>query len=89
MVLKETELFRRKQNEMFMNIYESVTITPRNYTFALKNGEIFKNTYALIGMATVYNEYPLYAEAINEYNDGPDDTAYGMVNDIRNRLVRA
>ena len=27
MVLKETELFRRKQNEMFMNIYESVTIT--------------------------------------------------------------
>ena len=27
MVLKETELFRRKQNEMFMNIYESITIT--------------------------------------------------------------
>ena len=27
-----------------------------------------------------------YAEAINEYNDGPDDTAYGMVNDIRNRV---
>ena len=27
-----------------------------------------------------------YAEAINEYNDGPDDTAYEMVNDIRNRV---
>ena len=27
-----------------------------------------------------------YAEAINEYNGGPDNTAYGMVNDIRARV---
>ena len=45
---------------------ESVTITPRNYKFPLKNGKLFYNTYALIGMATVVNEYPLYAEAMNE-----------------------
>ncbi len=45
---------------------ETVTITPRNYVFDLKNKTRFQNKYALIGMATVVNEYPLYAEAVNE-----------------------
>lgn len=45
---------------------EKVVITPRNYTFPLKSGEIFKNKYAFIGAATVVNSYPLYAEATNE-----------------------
>ena len=69
---------------------ESVTITPRNYTFALKNGEIFKNTYALIGMATVYNEYPLYAEAINEKGLGMAGLNYphhGMYPDPKDGMV--
>lgn len=45
---------------------ERVVITPRNYGFRLKNGESFRSKYAFIGMATVVDQYPLYAEATNE-----------------------
>ncbi len=45
---------------------EKVVITPRNYKFTLKNGEEFVQTKSLIGMATVVNNVPLYAEATNE-----------------------
>lgn len=45
---------------------EKVVITPRNYPFVLKNGTSFRTRYAMIGMASVQNNYPLYAEASNE-----------------------
>ena len=64
---------------------EKVVITPRNYKFTLKNGEEFVQTKSLIGMATVVNNVPLYAEATNE--DGlsiaglnfPGNAYYGEV----------
>lgn len=45
---------------------EKVVITPRGYNFDLKVGGSFKSKYAMIGAATVVNDYPLYAEATNE-----------------------
>lgn len=45
---------------------EEVTITPRNYEFAMRHGENYRNRYALIGMAHVAGTYPLYYDAINE-----------------------
>ena len=45
---------------------EKVVITPRNYEFKLKNKDIIKTKYSIIGMATVIENYPLYAEATNE-----------------------
>ena len=45
---------------------EKVVITPRNYRFELKNGEIINTKNSIIGMATVIDNYPLYAEATNE-----------------------
>lgn len=45
---------------------ETVTVTPRNYPFHFRMGRMLKNHYALIGMATVSNGYPLYYEATNE-----------------------
>ncbi len=45
---------------------EQVTITPRNYTFRFRNGQNIFHHYAMIGMATVANGYPLYYEATNE-----------------------
>ena len=45
---------------------EKVVVTPRNYGFKLKNGSVINTKYAIIGMATVSNNYPLYAEATNE-----------------------
>ena len=45
---------------------EEVTITPRGYSFAMRHRQPYQNKYALIGMAHVAGEYPLYYDAINE-----------------------
>lgn len=45
---------------------DQVVITPRNYEFSLREGGCLKEHYALMGMACVMNDYPLYYEAVNE-----------------------
>lgn len=45
---------------------DNVVVTPRNYGFLLKEGGFFKTKYAMIGIAEVIDDYPLYAEATNE-----------------------
>lgn len=45
---------------------EKITITPRNYEFAMRHRESIKTKYAIIGMAHVAMEYPLYYDAVNE-----------------------
>ena len=45
---------------------ECVVITPRNYAIHLHNSEIIPNHYAIIGMAHVEDDYPLYYDAMNE-----------------------
>lgn len=46
---------------------ESVTVTPRAYPFEYRCGERSESHYAMIGMATVVDGYPLYYEATNEH----------------------
>lgn len=45
---------------------ETVTVTPRNYSFRFRKMGTLQTHYALIGMATVVDDYPLYYEATNE-----------------------
>lgn len=45
---------------------DEVTITPRNYPFHFIEKENINSHYAMIGMAHVLDNYPLYYEAINE-----------------------
>lgn len=45
---------------------EAVTVTPRNFPFSFRSGKLLKSHYALIGIATVSEGYPLYYEATNE-----------------------
>lgn len=45
---------------------EAVTVTPRNYPLRFRCGAKLDHHYALIGMATVEDGYPLYYEATNE-----------------------
>ena len=45
---------------------DEVTVTPRNYAFEFHNIGIMKNHYAMIGMAHVAENYPLYYDAVNE-----------------------
>ena len=45
---------------------ESVAITPRNFSFNFKKETPIQNHYAIIGIATIEDGYPLYYDATNE-----------------------
>lgn len=45
---------------------ETVTVTPRNYPFVFRGGQRLDRHYAMIGMATLADNYPLYYEGTNE-----------------------
>lgn len=45
---------------------EEVTITPRNFPFVFRNTRTVKSHYAIIGMACISENYPLYYDAVNE-----------------------
>lgn len=45
---------------------EEVTITPRNYPFHFRDAGDIDSHYAMIGMACVMEDYPLYHDAVNE-----------------------
>ena len=46
---------------------DEITITPRNYPFHFRHSDKAPDShYAIIGMAHVAGDYPLYYDAINE-----------------------
>ncbi len=45
---------------------ESVTITPRTYPFHLRHAGEMKRHFAIIGMAHIAGDYPLYYDGMNE-----------------------
>lgn len=45
---------------------EEVVVTPRNYPFRFRHMDSVHQHYAIIGMATVAGDYPLYYDATNE-----------------------
>lgn len=49
---------------------ETVTVTPRNYEFKFRETDDVKSHYAIIGVAYVVEDYPLYYDAINEKGIG-------------------
>ncbi len=72
---------------------ESVVITPRNYSFTFRNGKEIKNHFAIIGIATVIYDYPLYYEATNEKGlsvaglNFPHNAHYFPVSDNKENLA--
>lgn len=45
---------------------EKVTVTPRNYPFSFRHAGTIASHYAMIGMAHIADNYPLYYDAVNE-----------------------
>jgi len=45
---------------------EEVTVTPRNYPIRFRHMGVVSQHYAMIGMAFVQEDYPLYYDAVNE-----------------------
>lgn len=64
--MKTQDIYFGRTMDLEYHFGEKVVVTPRNYSFALKSGESFETWYAMVGMATVADGYPLYADATNE-----------------------
>ncbi len=68
---------------------ETVTVTPRNFAFSFRKAKELKTHYAMIGMAYVSQDYPLYYDAINEKGLGmaglnfPGNAYYPQVNESK------
>ena len=45
---------------------DQIVITPRNYAFNFRHVGDMKNHYAIIGMAHVAEDYPLYYDAMKK-----------------------
>ena len=45
---------------------DEVTVTPRNYPLTFRHASAVSTHYAIIGMAHVAGDYPLYYDAFNE-----------------------
>lgn len=45
---------------------DEVTVTPRNFLFNFREAESIQSHYAMIGMAHIEQDYPLYHDAVNE-----------------------
>ncbi|MBQ8807834.1 MAG: choloylglycine hydrolase [Clostridia bacterium] len=45
---------------------EKITLTPRNFPISFSNNKTLTNHFAIIGMAAVSENYPLYFDATNE-----------------------
>ena len=52
--------------DLEFSFQETVTITPRNYPFQFRSVKALNTHYAMIGMAYVVEDYPLYYDATNE-----------------------
>ena len=64
--LKTGHFYFGRNLDLDCSYNEAVTITPRKFPFAFRNGQTEKTHYAMIGMAAVNKDFPLYYEATNE-----------------------
>lgn len=65
--MKTRELYFGRNMDLEYSFNEKIAVTPRNYPLAFKKAEVQNRHATIIGMASVVNGYPLYADAANEY----------------------
>ena len=66
MIFKTKDYYFGRNLDLESTFGEKVVVTPRNYEITLRNHIKMKTKYAMIGMGTVVEDYPLYADSGNE-----------------------
>ena len=73
---------------------DEITVTPRNYEFQFRHMGSVSSHYAMIGMAHVAEDYPLYYDAMNEKGLGMaglnfvGNAVFQEVDDTRNNVAQ-
>ena len=76
------------------NYGEEVTVTPRNYPFPLRHQNALTEHYAMIGIAHMAGDYPLYYVAVNEKGLGmaglnfPGNAVYSKVQTGKDNIAQ-
>ncbi len=76
------------------NYGEEVTVTPRNYPFPLRHQNTLTEHYAMIGIAHMAGDYPLYYDAVNEKGLGMaglnfvGNAVYNKVQESRDNIAQ-
>lgn len=65
-ILKNEKNFFCRNMDLDYSFNEKIIITPKNYIIKFKKEKSIKSHYAFIGVGTIIDNYPLYAEACNE-----------------------
>ncbi|WP_281258183.1 choloylglycine hydrolase [Leucobacter massiliensis] len=79
--------------DLEFSYHETVTVTPRRFPFDFRMQPSSKEHYAMIGMATVADGYPLYYDASNEAGlsmaglNFPDNADYKPVDPERTNIA--
>ena len=63
---KTNDFYFGRNLDLERSYNERVVVTPRNFELKMRCVEPLKTHYALIGMATIVDDFPLYFEATNE-----------------------
>lgn len=80
--LNTNDFYFGRNLDLEMGYGQQVVITPRNFPFRFRREAAMERHYAMIGMATVIQNNPLYFEAVNEKGLGmaglnfPDNAWY-------------
>lgn len=88
MVLRSDNSYFGRNMDIESGFGERVIITPRNYIINFKSVPSLNKHYSIIGMGTIMNDYPLYADATNEFGLSiaslafPDNAYYDKEIDI-------
>ena len=91
--IKTGDFYFGRNMDLDYEFNEHVVITPRNYPFAFRKAGVLKHHYAMMGMAAVAENYPLYAEAANERGlciaglNFPDHAYYPKEEDCRKENI--
>ena len=91
--LKTKDSYFGRNLDLERGYNESVVITPRNYEFKMRCVESLTTHYAMIGMAAVVDDFPLYFEATNEQGvsmaglNFPENAYYGEVTEEKDCIT--
>lgn len=91
--MKTNDFYFGRTMDFEYNFNECVVFTPRNYPLPFRRTSIMDRHYAMLGMATVAEGYPLYADAVNEKGlciaglNFPDNAYYPPQEDSENKNI--
>ena len=93
MSLKTEDFYFGRNMDIGCGFGEHIVITPRNYPISFRQAGNMDHHFAIMGMATVIENYPLYADGVNEKGlcmaglNFPENAYYSKIQDSQKKNI--